>query len=247
MKINKTQIISEILHTNKNRKNIKIKVKNRTKIIKIEQKHLKICVLNTQLAFLLKKTVDLFPMQNINKNKQNLIDISNYLSQKINSQILYFRSVKGCIIIDHIAKTCVFSIVKSCSNSQGFDLNNLINFNGFYKKEKNMLPILLLSYYIKVLTKIIEKLSWINQEIRRGAVQKRFSFINKYTRARAYGIYKYNQNLLKLTNISLLQIKKCVFNFINKLTNYHKKIVFIFKQINLLLTYCNKTNFQLFV
>ena len=116
MKINQNHIVCEILNKKKNCKNVNIKVKKRIRTIKIEQKALKTCILNTQLAFLLKKTVDLFPMESINKNKQNLVDLSNYLSQKINSQILYFRSVKGCVIIDYIAKTCVFSAVKSCGD-----------------------------------------------------------------------------------------------------------------------------------
>lgn len=233
-------IINQIITTkNKNCKIVKIKCKNAQKRIKIGANYIQPTKSDKNIEFILKNNIDLFPFVLILKNKQVFTDISNYLSQKINSQITLFRSVKSITIVEYVAKSCVLNCIKADAVDCEKKLKNNFDILKFYKKELQIIPYLMLNNLLSVVYDIYNKLHEMYLDICIGAKQRNFIFYKNFSLARVYGIVKYNQNMLKYANISKINIKKCVFNFINKLTIYYKKLQLVFKMANNLIKYTN--------
>lgn len=245
MKIDNDLICQIISSKNKKRKTVNCKCKNRTKIAKLGLKNVKTTNIASKICKIFNLQPDIFPMDALNKNKNKLIDLSVNLSQKINSQIMQFRSVKTYTIIECIAKECVFWCIKHDNEDVEMHINNIYGFNNLYKKEKQILPYLIINELLSWVYGIVNTLDYFATEINVGALQNHFVFCNNYTLARVYGIAKYNQNLLKYINISKKNIKKCVFNFINKLIGYNKKLKLILNLINKITKYTSFAQIRL--
>ena len=77
----------------------------------------------------------------------------------------------------------------------------------------------------------------IEKQIFAGANQKLFFKNANLSYAKVYGIAKYNKNLLKYIDISKINIKKCIYCFIEKLNKIDCTISLLLKKINWLLSF----------
>ena len=209
--------IKQIIRKNKNSKNVKITLKNAIKTLKIHYTSAKITKISKKVIKLLTKEPRLYPEYMFFEQKDNKIELLNNLSQKLNSQICKFRSVKRVIFVDYVAKFCADSAV----SLKTFDLVSFVQkefgVQNLYKKETYILPYLVMW---QLFTKIIDcyhQMKIIEKQIFDGAKEYSSKNIEKFSDAKIYGIVKYNKNLLIFSNILDLKFQKCVFNLITKL------------------------------
>lgn len=233
------EIINEL---NKKRKNDKKYCKNSVKNVNKRQKTKKISYkpINTtnfdmQLNKMLQKQCDIYSYKQIQERKSYIIQLSKYNSQKINSQILPFRSAKTQTIVEIIAK----NIISDCFAQNIYNIDKYINnkYSYLYKKEFAILPYLLIDNLFCQLLSICDKMNQMYVDIQTGAKESRFYNYQKYSLAKIYGIAKYNDNLLKYIKISGVNIKKCVFCYIKQLNMHSQKVDLLFKMIDNILPY----------
>lgn len=219
----------------KKRKKCKNNCKKRIKTAKITQKTIKTTQIDKRMQRAMSNGVDIFSLAEFYENRLYVLALSKYLSQKINSQICCYRGVKSATIVEIVAKRAI----RECFYADIYNIDKYIinKYNLLYKKEMQILPYLLINECLNVMRNIIRIFNNYYSEIKSGAGQNVFKYRQEYSLAKIYGIAKYNPNLLKCIEISNLNIRKCVFSFINKLVWYQNKIHLIFKMIDNLQKY----------
>ncbi len=223
-------IYDNIPHKNKKCKNEQKNCKNSTKRYKISQYNLSTTNIAAKLKRIINKQPDLFPEWNIYNNKDNLFSIGNIVAKSVNKCLDKFRGTKGKPLIELVAKDCVNYAEQNFANIEDY-INNRYGFCNFYKKELKILPSLLIINMLEKIVTISKELSFVQANIVSGAMASKPPKETNSNFEKIYGYVKYNQNMLKISQISLLKIKKCVFYFIDKLNKTDKSLSFLVSNI----------------
>jgi len=219
-----------ISHKNKKRKKCLEKLKNDLCNTKICYKLLKPIKIDKLIYKILNTDYSLFPEENFKCYKQQLFNISINLSRKINSQICRYRSAKGRVLVEYIAKICIDKLLTQGNINISKFINAKIKVNDLYKKELNILPALILIELYNRLRLLCNYMKRIQKDISYGAITTCVSSTT-YSNAFYYGLIKYNKNLVKIGNISNINYRKCVFYFIEELNDIDKKIKIVVANI----------------
>lgn len=220
----KNSIYQVINQKNKNCKTDRNISKKQEKSVKRMYKKLKPTKTDKSVKQIYAMPVEVFPQRVLIDNKDYLINISKYLSKKINSQITCYRSLNCHTIVEFVAKDCAKQILKTDKIDIIKYINNQYGFSSLYKKEVTILPCLIVNELLKLICELSDVLNVIALNIKKGAEIRRYSAKYKYADATIYGIFKYNRNMLKFAQISYNYVEKCVFNLIDKLNRYYNKL-----------------------
>lgn len=232
-----TQIFKEIIKCkNKKCKTITFNVESVLKKYKLQRKNLSIVNLSDKAKKIFSANVDIYPYKTIIENGTYLQSVADVLTEKINANITEFRAYKNIPLIQFVAKDCAKRILQTDNVNIVRYVQEEYGYNNLYKKEILILPALIIAYLINALILLCNNVRDIEADIKIGASLKtiKCSSINN---AMAYGIAKYNVNLLKLSENCDINFKKCTFNLIAKLNVINKK----FKIIIAYIGYLDKT------
>lgn len=221
-------IYSKINSKNKKRKISKNYLKNNIKSAKYTYRNLSVCYADKQILKIIKITPNLFPEYVILKNRKTLIGLSKKVSEKINSQICKYRSTNHQCFVELVAEDCIDKILK-CNQINIFNyIKQKYSQTSFYKKEIQIFPYVFISKGCNILFTLMQKLNEIAFDIKIGA--KIYKITNEHiTLGEIYGLIKYNQNALKLSQNLNINYQNCVFKLIDKLSIIEKKLKVIIK------------------
>ena len=209
-------------YKNKKRKTVKNIFKNSEKQSKMSYTKLNITKIDKTFQKITKSQPNLFPEYVVYNNKQWLIELSKNIAQKINSQILTYKSQKGRVYVDFLAFDCAYQIFRQ-KRVNIFDyLQTTYGYDCLNKKEQKIFPYLLSKYILSNIILCMKQLKRFSFEIEYGSIVSKK--IANLSVANVYGAVKYNQNFAKIRQNLTLNIEKCIFIFIDKLFKIQRKL-----------------------
>ena len=209
-------------YKNKKRKTVKNIFKNSEKQSKMSYTKLNITKIDKVFQKITKSQPNLFPEYVVYNNKQWLIELSKNIAQKINSQILTYKSQKGRVYVDFLAFDCAYQIFRQ-KRVNIFDyLQTTYGYDCLNKKEQKIFPYLLSKYILSNIILCMKQLKRFSFEIEYGSIVSKK--IANLSVANVYGAVKYNQNFAKIRQNLTLNIEKCIFIFIDKLFKIQHKL-----------------------
>ena len=201
------------------KKSIKLHPKQR----KLYYKKLNITKMDKVISKITKNAPNLFPEYVIYNNKQFIIELSNKIAQKINSQIITYKATNKLCFVEYLAVDCANQILKQDKVDVFQYIQKQYGYCALNKKECRVFPYLLCEKLLLLISQLHSTLASCANQIEFGA---KFSGqdIACFSYANYYGLVKYNKNYAKIAYNSNINYKKCIFLFIDKLIKIRDKL-----------------------
>lgn len=218
---------------NKKCKTCKNNIKKHVKHAKNTYTKLKISTIDKSLLKLFNKQPNLFPEYVIYRQNHTLFELSKNISQKINSQIIKYKSKKSLCFVEFLGADCARQIFLQQEVDVFKYAFNTYGYNSLNKKELKIFPYVLSNYIFVAIIKVMKLLNRYAAEIEYGALCKN-KLPTNLSLANIYGVVKYNPNYALIAQNLNVNYKKCVFDFVNKLSNIELKLQICVKYLKYL-------------
>ena len=202
------------------------------KINIIKYKNIKYKKLNKTYSYfeekdILKDNKNMIYSERLNiKRNQELLEIALKINTIINSNKQKYRAIERNCIIDIIAKSFAHSVLIE-NNFNVFDaFKEVSSYIKIYKKEAQILPILIISNLIQNYIKLQNDIIYIKKQVLLGRKCRKIR--NNFSCAKLYGVYLFNHSSSKF----IVYDRQKIFNATNFVLNeidsifYKQRIIF---------------------